>query len=129
MKILNVIFCRGKTKPKDDETLSELGKAKILFEVRSLKVGDFAWVARCRLTNKELVLPYIVERKTLEDLSSSIKDGRYHEQKVIVKFIRRYCYFSRSNKIIVITAILNFEGSNFFETSRNTYTGSKKSRS
>lgn len=77
-----IFVFRGKTKPKDDETISELIKAKVQFEVRSLKVGDFAWIAKCRLTNKELVLPFIVERKTLEDLGSSIKDGRYHEQKV-----------------------------------------------
>lgn len=29
----------------------------------------------------ELVLPYIVERKRMDDLASSIKDGRFHEQK------------------------------------------------
>ncbi|OXU29401.1 hypothetical protein TSAR_002197 [Trichomalopsis sarcophagae] len=71
----------NKTKPKDDATISELSKSGILYEVRSLKVGDFLWIARCRLTDRELVLPYIVERKRIDDLSGSIKDGRYHEQK------------------------------------------------
>lgn len=28
-----------------------------------------------------MVLPYIVERKRMDDLASSIKDGRFHEQK------------------------------------------------
>lgn len=32
-------------------------------------------------TGHELVLPYIVERKRMDDLASSIKDGRFHEQK------------------------------------------------
>lgn len=95
---MNVIL-RGKTRPQDDETISELNKAKILFEVRSLKVGDFAWIARCKLTNKELVLPYIVERKTLEDLSSSIKDGRYHEQKVKINFS---LYYPTSERVYYI---------------------------
>lgn len=51
------------------------------FEIRRLSVGDFAWI--CRGDNgKELMLPYILERKRLDDLSSSITDGRFHEQKV-----------------------------------------------
>lgn len=53
------------------------------FEVRRLSVGDFLWICRDE-SNKdnELVLPYIVERKRMDDLASSIKDGRFHEQKV-----------------------------------------------
>lgn len=31
---------------------------------------------------REVVLDYIIERKRLDDLSSSIVDGRYKEQKV-----------------------------------------------
>lgn len=57
----------------------------ILYELRHLKVGDFAWVARHRITGKELVLPHIVERKRIDDLSGSIKDGRFHEQKFRLK--------------------------------------------
>lgn len=52
------------------------------FEVRRLAVGDFLWI--CRDESKpdvEVVLPYIVERKRMDDLASSIKDGRFHEQK------------------------------------------------
>lgn len=59
-----------------------------------MNVGDFAWICReipkpdprrHRLTisrGKDLVLPYIVERKRADDLASSIKDGRFHEQKL-----------------------------------------------
>jgi len=57
---------------------------KVNFEVRRLKVGDFSWVARDNVTNKELLLPFIVERKRMDDLGSSIKDGRFHEQKVMI---------------------------------------------
>lgn len=59
---------------------------KVLFEVRKLNIGDFAWIARCRITNRELVLPYIIERKRMDDLSSSIMDGRYREQKVPIMY-------------------------------------------
>ncbi|CAF4850875.1 unnamed protein product [Pieris macdunnoughi] len=51
------------------------------YELRSLKVGDFTWIARNRVSNEELVLPYIIERKRMDDLGASIKDGRFHEQK------------------------------------------------
>ena len=33
------------------------------------------------LLGGELVLPYVVERKTWDDLSDSIKDGRFQRQK------------------------------------------------
>lgn len=51
-----------------------------------MKVGDFTWIARHK-TNPdiELVLPYIIERKRMDDLASSIKDGRFHEQKFRLK--------------------------------------------
>lgn len=66
----------------EDATVAELSGLGTLFELRHLKVGDFTWVCRDRVTGQELVLPYIVERKRMDDLASSIRDGRYHEQKV-----------------------------------------------
>lgn len=72
----------GKTKPQHDATLAELTQLGVSFEVRHLNVGDFAWIAKCRKTGDELVVPYIVERKRMDDLSASITDGRFHEQKV-----------------------------------------------
>ncbi|KAL8817887.1 MAG: hypothetical protein Q9223_003368 [Gallowayella weberi] len=58
--------------------------------VRSLPLGDFFWVAKCTDSNllarygeegTEIALDYIIERKRFDDLISSIKDGRFHEQK------------------------------------------------
>lgn len=63
-----------------DATICELNASKVIYEVRHLSVGDFAWIARDPARN-ELVLPYIVERKRLDDFGSSIRDGRFHEQK------------------------------------------------
>lgn len=37
------------------------------------------------MSEKELVLPYVVERKRMDDFGQSIKDGRYHEQKFRLK--------------------------------------------
>lgn len=52
------------------------------FEVRRLSVGDFLWICRDeRNKENEFILPFIVERKRMDDLASSIKDGRFHEQK------------------------------------------------
>ncbi|CAG2053663.1 unnamed protein product [Timema podura] len=69
----------------NDPTFSELTNFQIKFEVRHLKVGDFVWVCRNHNTNMEMVLPYIIERKRMDDLSNSIKDGRFHEQKFRLK--------------------------------------------
>ncbi|POS88029.1 hypothetical protein EPUL_001453 [Erysiphe pulchra] len=57
---------------------------------RSMTLGDITWVAKVRDPNRlsrlgiegdEIILDYIVERKRLDDLISSIKDKRFHEQK------------------------------------------------
>ncbi|KAI5646064.1 ERCC4 domain-containing protein [Phthorimaea operculella] len=68
---------------KNDPTVAQFNKYPDLkHEYRSLKVGDYTWIARHKThTDQELVLPYIVERKRMDDLGHSIKDGRFHEQK------------------------------------------------
>ena len=66
--------------------IDELKKANLKFETGKLNVGDFAWVARSKTSascmNTDIILDYIVERKRMDDLCSSIIDGRYKEQKV-----------------------------------------------
>lgn len=70
----------GKNKRVLDQTRSYLESLGAQHEVRRLTIGDFLWIAKDREGN-ELVLPYIVERKRMDDLASSIRDGRFHEQK------------------------------------------------
>ncbi|XP_004520819.1 crossover junction endonuclease MUS81 [Ceratitis capitata] len=70
----------GKNKRTLDQTRSYLESFELLYEVRRLTIGDFLWIARDQEGN-ELVLPFIVERKRFDDLASSIRDGRFHEQK------------------------------------------------
>lgn len=72
---------RGRKKKHLDETIRDLTEHKTNFIVRRLNIGDFVWVARNR-DNKELVLPYVVERKRMDDLADSIKGDRFREQKV-----------------------------------------------
>lgn len=54
-------------------------------EVRSLSVGDVLWIARNKQLKKEVVLNYVCERKRLDDLAISIRDGRFAEQKARLK--------------------------------------------
>ncbi|KAL4557456.1 hypothetical protein LXL04_035633 [Taraxacum kok-saghyz] len=49
---------------------------------RRLPVGDGIWIARHKQLGSEYVLDFIVERKNVDDLRSSIRDNRYKEQKV-----------------------------------------------
>lgn len=51
-------------------------------QVRRLPVGDGIWIVRHRQLNKEYVLDFIVERKKVDDLCSSIRDNRYRDQKL-----------------------------------------------
>ncbi|WVQ98892.1 hypothetical protein IAU59_006023 [Kwoniella sp. CBS 9459] len=64
------------------ETLESKG---IKVETRALRLGDMCWIARRTVGDlggeeDECVLDYVVERKRLDDLCSSIRDGRYTEQ-------------------------------------------------
>ncbi|CAK8564965.1 unnamed protein product [Lathyrus sativus] len=55
---------------------------KIKIEVRRLPVGDGIWIARHKNLGSEYVLDFIVERKKIDDLRSSIRDNRYKDQKL-----------------------------------------------
>lgn len=68
----------------------ELAKQGVKAIMRNLEVGDAQWIAKCNdpsllarhgAEGDEIVLDWIVERKRLDDLIGSIKDGRFHEQK------------------------------------------------
>ncbi|KAJ6532752.1 hypothetical protein DFH09DRAFT_1326027 [Mycena vulgaris] len=70
---------------KNHEAIGEaLGKALcesgVSVERRQLKLGDVAWMAKGR-NGEEWMLDVVLERKRLDDLVGSIKDGRFHEQK------------------------------------------------
>ncbi|KAF6200385.1 hypothetical protein GE061_006688 [Apolygus lucorum] len=83
------------------------------FEVRRLKVGDYAWVARDS-QRRELLLPFLVERKRLDDLLKSVMDGRFSEQKFRLQmstipnivYLIELCEL-RGNQQIVSQAISN----------------------
>ncbi len=80
-----------RAKTDRDYIQDELRKKGVNPIVRSLELGDALWVAKCTdpatlsrhgEEGDEVVLDWIVERKRLDDLVGSIKDGRFHEQKV-----------------------------------------------
>ena len=80
-----------------DYISGELKKLGVTPIIRSLPLGDVLWVAEVNplyadslkaanvgdedSDKVEIVLEHILERKRLDDLISSIKDGRFHEQK------------------------------------------------
>ena len=54
---------------------------------RGLPLGDILWIAKItdpilkQRHGEEILLDYVIERKRLDDLIGSIKDGRFHDQK------------------------------------------------
>uniref|UniRef100_A0A8C5H4S2 Crossover junction endonuclease MUS81 n=1 Tax=Gouania willdenowi TaxID=441366 RepID=A0A8C5H4S2_GOUWI len=90
---VDVIETTGGSSGCKQALVAELQRNKVLFDVRKLNVGDFLWVARekvppptgQRAVRKEFVLDFIVERKRMDDLCSSIVDGRFREQKFRLK--------------------------------------------
>lgn len=102
----------GEAKSKTScEVQSKIKKFDVKSEVRKLHVGDFVWMASHKTdSSKKYVLPYIIERKRLDDLASSIKDHRFHEQ----KFRLKQCGIEN-----VIYLVENMKASNYglpFET-------------
>jgi crossover junction endonuclease MUS81 len=84
-EILLIVDTREVESKTNRDKIAEALKAKgVKVETRALRLGDMCWVAR-RLDGlggeeDECVLDYVVERKRLDDLCMSIKDGRYTEQ-------------------------------------------------
>lgn len=61
-------------------------------ETRQLPLGDMLWIARRRDDpTSEVLLGYIVERKTASDLASSIIDGRYARRRLFFFFFILLC--------------------------------------
>ncbi|KAI1118896.1 hypothetical protein F5Y14DRAFT_398094 [Nemania sp. NC0429] len=90
--VLDVREVRAKT--DRDYMQEELTKKGVKPIMRALELGDALWVAKCHDPNflsrtgsegDEVVLDWIVERKRLDDLIYSIRDGRFHEQKFRLK--------------------------------------------
>lgn len=90
--VLDIREIRAKT--DRDYMQEELAKRGVRPIMRAMELGDVQWVAKCHdpdilrrsgSEDDEIVLDYIVERKRLDDLMGSIKDGRFHEQKFRLK--------------------------------------------
>lgn len=90
--VLDVREVRAKT--DRDYLKEELAKQGVRPIMRALELGDIQWVAKCHdagylrqngAEGDEVVLDHIIERKRLDDLIGSIKDGRFREQKFRLK--------------------------------------------
>lgn len=84
---IKVIIDNREVRNSDDRDFfpNELNKLGVSASVAPLSVGDCIWIAEHNRTKKVAVLNYILERKRLDDLVSSIKDGRFKEQKTRLK--------------------------------------------
>lgn len=65
-------------KPENSETtICNVGQVKLVVKIVALSVGDFMF----EFPEDNTKMPIIVERKSVKDLSASITDGRFREQK------------------------------------------------
>lgn len=88
--------------------INESSKNKITIEVTTLDLGDYIFYDETRETNL-----IIIERKSLQDLESSIKDGRYAEQ----SFRLNDCPTHNHNIIYLIEGtIINYRNNAFRPT-------------
>lgn len=119
-----------RAKTDRDYIQDELRKKGVNPIMRSLELGDALWVAKCTdpaalgahgEEGDEVVLDWIVERKRLDDLVGSIKDGRFHEQKVSDR-----TQFPPTTRRPALNAHLSSASAN--PASRTSSTSSKRSR-
>lgn len=72
------------SKSNRDRFAEKLAEKGVNLQTRALRLGDVCWVAKrfdgIGGEEDECVLDYVLERKRLDDLCSSIRDGRYNEQ-------------------------------------------------
>lgn len=84
-----------RTKKDRDYISDQLAERGLKALTKALPLGDVVWIARVKPSHAhllsgealgedgthEIMLSHICERKRLDDLIGSIKDGRFHEQK------------------------------------------------
>lgn len=80
---IHLVLDSREVRCKSDRTYlqTELASKGVHVITRPLHIGDALWIARHEETGNEIVLDFIIERKRMDDLVGSIKDGRFHEQK------------------------------------------------
>ncbi|KAF5352054.1 hypothetical protein D9758_009394 [Tetrapyrgos nigripes] len=86
--VVLVLDNREKSARENPDGIARALRAKgVDVERRALELGDVCWIAKrkphfCDGTEYDTItLDVILERKRLDDLVGSIKDGRFHEQK------------------------------------------------
>ncbi|XP_045024974.1 crossover junction endonuclease MUS81 isoform X2 [Daphnia magna] len=80
----------GSGKNQKETASKSFQNCGVPYDVRKLSIGDYLWICKPKTSSgissdQELALPYVVERKRMDDVVSSIKDGRFKEQKFRLK--------------------------------------------
>jgi len=79
-KVMLIIDKRELTRKKGKLMQAELEKLGVCFSGRTLDLADMMWVVK-NPNGMEIAMSHGIERKTISDLSDSIKGSRYREQK------------------------------------------------
>ncbi|KAH8813823.1 hypothetical protein DL96DRAFT_505331 [Flagelloscypha sp. PMI_526] len=82
-----VLLLDNREKDKHSQHLYDRLSNNVPVERRALTIADVAWIAKRKPQYRqgdefdEVALDAVLERKRIDDLCGSIKDGRFHEQK------------------------------------------------
>ncbi|SCU83880.1 LAFA_0D06458g1_1 [Lachancea sp. 'fantastica'] len=78
-----LIIDHREVKSKQDREFfaTQLQARGVSVETRQLSLSDMLWIARNKVTKRECVLNFMLERKRLDDFAMSIMDNRFVEQK------------------------------------------------
>ncbi|CEP60298.1 Mus81p LALA0_S01e07514g [Lachancea lanzarotensis] len=70
-----------KSKQEREFFATQLQARGVSVETRQLSLSDMLWIARNKVSKRECVLNFMLERKRLDDFAMSIMDNRFVEQK------------------------------------------------
>jgi crossover junction endonuclease MUS81 len=105
---IKIVFDNREVKSTNDRRFFEMEVLNygVASEVKSLAVGDVVWIAEHKRTEQQVVIDYIAERKRLDDLISSIKDGRFSEQKFRLhrSSLKNIIYLVEESLVMEVTA-------------------------
>ncbi|KAM0878706.1 hypothetical protein ACQ4PT_034715 [Festuca glaucescens] len=91
-------------------------KFRVPVEIKRLPVGDGIWIARHRRSRTEYVLDFIVERKGVTDLVSSIRDSRCLTTEILEGFdVQRTTGYPDTEKTYghLTLSIIDYYSTNF----------------
>ena len=86
---------------------NKLDMQKIPYFVGCLSIGDYAFFSKAKDGSMDLLCPILVERKSVQDIAASIKDGRWLSQKRRMYAAQHVFGYGKCQMVYIIEGNIN----------------------